>query len=124
MRKKRLLVYSILVLIVVSLVVVGYRNAKAPGKYDDFAKCLTSKDVLMYGAYWCPHCTDQKKLFGKSFQYVTYVECALPGNPNQQTALCIQRNIESYPTWEVNGSKVLGVLPLEDLSARTGCQLL
>ena len=29
----------------------------------------------MYGAYWCPHCQAQKKVFGESFQYVPYVEC-------------------------------------------------
>ena len=44
-------------------------------KLDDFAKCLTQKSVVMYGAYWCPHCQAQKKLFGSSFKYVNYVEC-------------------------------------------------
>ena len=37
---------------------------------DSFAKCLSAKGVKMYGAWWCPHCKDQKESFGYSFQYV------------------------------------------------------
>jgi hypothetical protein len=45
--------------------------------YDQFAKCLAAKNAKMYGLYWCPHCLEQKKMFGKSIQYVPYQECAL-----------------------------------------------
>ena len=31
----------------------------------------------MYGLYWCPHCIDQKVMFGDHFSYVTYVECGI-----------------------------------------------
>ena len=30
-----------------------------------FAKFLSGSNVVMYSAYWCPHCHDQKQLFGK-----------------------------------------------------------
>jgi len=40
-----------------------------PGAYDDFAECLNQKGAVMYGAYWCGHCKDQKKMFGNSFKY-------------------------------------------------------
>jgi hypothetical protein len=60
---------------------------------DAFAKCLTAKGLTMYGAVWCPHCQDQKALFGDSFKYIKYVEC--PDN----TQLCIDKNIQGYPTW-------------------------
>ncbi len=32
-----------------------------------FARCLTDRQVKMYGAYWCPHCAEQKEMFGESF---------------------------------------------------------
>ena len=30
-----------------------------------FAKFLNENNIVMYSAYWCPHCHDQKQLFGK-----------------------------------------------------------
>ena len=65
---------------------------------DAFAKCLTAKGLTMYGAEWCPHCKDQKALFGTSFKYINYVEC--PNNTN----LCIAKNIQGYPTWILEAS--------------------
>jgi hypothetical protein len=33
------------------------------GKYDLFAQCLKDKDAKFYGAFWCPHCQNQKAMF-------------------------------------------------------------
>ncbi len=33
-------------------------------KYDKFAQCLATKQAKMYGLYWCPHCIEQKEMFG------------------------------------------------------------
>ena len=72
------------------------RPAQA-GKLDAFAQALKDQGAQFYGAFWCPHCQDQKKIFGTSKQYLPYVECS---NPNQSmNQLCIGKNIESYPTW-------------------------
>ncbi|MEI6296996.1 MAG: hypothetical protein WCO84_05110 [bacterium] len=61
---------------------------------DEFAGCLASKNVVMYGAVWCSHCQNQKKLFGDSFRLVKYVEC--PDN----IKLCTDKGVTGYPTWE------------------------
>ena len=93
------------------------------GKYDGFAQCLTEKGAVMYGAYWCPHCQAQKKLFGSSWDYVTYVECSLP-NGNGQTEVCIKEGITGYPVWKfADGKKISGQLSLEQLGSFTGCEL-
>jgi hypothetical protein len=94
-------------------------------KYDAFARCLTQKDVKMYGAYWCPHCSEQKELFGKSFQYAPYVECGVPGTTSKLTESCAEASIKHFPTWQFPpvGERVEGVIPLQDLSFRTGCPL-
>ena len=60
---------------------------------DAFAKCLTAKGFVMYGAVWCSHCTAQKALFGDSFKNIKYVEC--PDNIN----LCLTKGVQGYPTW-------------------------
>jgi len=94
-----------------------------PGKYDDFAQCLTDNGVKMYGAYWCPHCLDQKKEFGNSWQYVDYIECSLPNNGGQ-TQVCDDAGIEGYPTWELgDGTQLSGVQTFETLAEKSGCVL-
>lgn len=98
-------------------------EAGEPGMYDDFAKCLSEKGVVMYGAYWCPHCKNQEELFGGSWKLVNYVECSLP-NRAGQTQLCSKAGITGYPTWEFSdGSRAEGELSLQQLSDKSGCSL-
>ena len=94
------------------------------GEYDAFAQCLTDKGAMMYGAWWCPHCQNQKKLFGDAFKKVKYIECANPINQNEQTAECETTKITGYPTWIfADGSRTEGEASLNALSLKTGCTL-
>lgn len=91
--------------------------------YDEFAQCLTQKGVKMYGAYWCPHCNNQKEMFGSSWQYIDYVKCALR-NSRGQTPSCREAGIRAYPTWVFpDGRKIEGELSFKELSEYSGCQL-
>ena len=47
------------------------------------------------------------------------VECAKDGK-NSQTQLCIDKKIQGFPSWEINGNLILGVLTLKELSKLTG----
>lgn len=92
-------------------------------RYDEFAKCLTAKQVKMYGAYWCPHCSDQKAEFGGSFRYVNYVECAIKGSREMSPA-CKEAGVKLFPSWQFgSGPLVEAVFPLQELSDKTGCTL-
>ena len=93
-------------------------------RYIGFAQCLTDKQVKMYGAYWCPHCADQKSLFGKKgFEKITYIECDRNGE-NANPQLCKAKKIEGYPTWEfADKSMNAGEMTLAELSKKTGCLL-
>lgn len=116
-------IYGIVGLLLLAGVVWLIVTPGKPGKYDDFAKCLTEKDIKMYGAYWCPACAKQKQIFGKSFNLVQYVECGIPGDKTKQTEICNKENIGSYPTWEINGEKSTGVFDIQELSSITGCKI-
>ena len=84
------------------------------------AKYLTDKGVVKYSAYWCPNCLNQSELFGKqAYKELNVVECARDGK-NSQTQLCIDKNIKGFPTWEINGKLILGVLSLKELSKLSG----
>src|SRR3989344_4336978 len=114
--KTKYLMYLVIFLIVSGIIYFAYDRAKAPGKYDEFAKCLNEKDVKFYGAYWCPSCAEQKRIFGKSAKYLDYIECSLP-NRGGQTQICIDEKIQGYPTWELpTGEKITGVMSLERLA--------
>ena len=98
-----------------------YGSNTTPGMYDDFAKCLTSNGVKMYGSFQCPHCADQKVLFGDSIKYVDYVECGPLTGPEAQ--VCKDANIVGYPTWKIGGSYVKGTQTLQDLAKYSNCKL-
>jgi hypothetical protein len=90
---------------------------------DSFAQCLKAKGAKMYGAWWCPHCADQKEMFGFAFQYVNYVECS-PEGQRTINDVCKQAGIKDFPTWQFpDGSRTEGTQPLAVLGQKTGCTL-
>ncbi len=102
---------------------VGGGSTPAPGKYDTFAQCLKDQGAIFYGAFWCPHCQAQKKLFGSSQKLLPYVECSTADGKGQNQA-CIDKKVNSYPTWEfADGSRLTGEIPLEQLAEKTSCVL-
>ncbi len=109
--------------LVVILVAYGSWWHYVNHRYDDFAKCLSAKKAKMYGAYWCPHCADQKEEFRRSFRYVNYVECAIKGS-SEMTPACKAAGVQHYPTWQFGESPLIeGKFPLQELSDKTGCSL-
>lgn len=91
-------------------------------KYDEFSMCLADKGAKFYGAFWCPHCQAQKKMFENS-QKLPYVECSTPDTKGQ-TDICKEQKVESYPTWIFsNGERISGEISLETLAEKTGCEL-
>jgi protein-disulfide isomerase len=116
------LAFVALLITVAALLCVPGGSAES-NDLDGFAKCLAEKNTTMYGSFLCPHCDDQKKLFGSSFRYVPYVECSMRGS-RQMTFPCMAAQIRFTPTWIfANGERLTGVQPLKDLSEKTGCKL-
>ena len=86
----------------------------------ELAKYLKDNGVVKYSAYWCPNCLNQSELFGKeAYKELNVVECARDGK-NSQTQLCIDKKIEGFPSWEINGKIIIGVQTLKELSELTG----
>ena len=89
------------------------------------ARHLQEIGAKEYGAYWCPHCHDQKMLFGKeAAALIDYIECD-PKGQNSRAQLCqaAAANVKGFPTWEIKGQFYSGTQSLEklaDLSGYTG----
>jgi uncharacterized membrane protein len=85
------------------------------------AEHLSDEGALFYGASWCPHCQEQKRMFGASVDRLPYVECSLSGPSGPQSMACRQAGIRSYPTWVINGRVVVGqVMSLAELADASG----
>lgn len=117
------------IIIIVAVMAIGFgaffltQRQNQPSKLDDFAKCLKDKGVIFYGTFWCPHCQNQKELFGSSAKYLPYVECST-SDSNGQLEVCNQAKVQGYPTWQFSdGLRQEGGMNLKELSDKSGCQL-
>ena len=85
------------------------------------AEQLADSGALFYGAYWCPHCQEQKALFGASQDRLPYVECSPSGPRGSTASSCVSAGVQSYPTWVfADGSRVNAVMTLRELADRVG----
>ena len=76
---------------------------------------LHDSGARFYGAYWCPACQEQKKLFTASVDRLPYIECTPEGRGGPRAVDCLTRNIEQYPTWIIDGQRHTGVVSVERL---------
>jgi hypothetical protein len=111
-----------LVIIIGMKIITGTMQPKL--NLDEFTICLKDSGATFYGAFWCHNCQDQKKMFGSSKKYLPYVECST-ANGKEQNALCKEKGIKGYPTWEfADGTRpFVGVVQLEQLAEKTSCVL-
>lgn len=119
---------TITILIITLVVIAGlgfliHKDNTTPGKLDGFAQCLKEKGAVFYGAFWCPHCQNQKKMFGRSEKLLPYVECSTP-NGQGQLSVCTDKGVKSYPTWIFSdGTSLNGEVELSTLAEKTQCVL-
>jgi glutaredoxin len=72
--------------------------------------------VKMYGAFWCPHCIDQKELFEDAKDLIPYVECT------EEKEVCQREGISGYPTWKfTDGTSLSGSQSLSLLAQKSDC---
>ncbi len=112
-KKSRWKIYlGIIGVVIVAIAAYSVYSTTRPGPYDNFAKCLTEKGAVVYGAIdWCKYTQGQKAMFGNSWKYLNYQDFTkLPG-------------IKKTPTWVINGAWHENVQSFDKLAALTGCKL-
>jgi len=119
----RITIYVVLIAAACGLAYYFFHRSEH--EHDAFARCLGERGAKMYGAWWCPHCQEQKEKFGASFKFAPYVECGIKGDTHGQSQVCKDENIKHYPTWQFppTGERVDRIFSLQELSDRTGCPL-
>jgi uncharacterized membrane protein len=96
-------------------------SASGPGSpyQEAVARHLRDTGALFYGAYWCPACREQKRLFGSAASELPYVECD-PAGAGARPDLCAQAGVRTYPTWTVGGNRHEGLTPVDTLAKLSG----
>jgi uncharacterized membrane protein len=111
------------VILVLHLYYSGFLG-DAPTAEDPRAKAvavhLAQTGAKMYGAFWCPHCQEQKSYFGASASRLPYIECSPDGQRSPQAAACKDAGINSYPTWIINGKRIEEVMTVKQLAEASG----
>lgn len=119
---KKFLPWIIVGVVVVGIVSFLVVEGNKPGQYDNLAQCIAKSGAKFYGAWWCPHCQAQKKMFGKSVTYLPYVECQTADSKQKQ--ICIDAKIEGFPTWVfADQTRLTGEISLKTLAEKTNCPL-
>lgn len=87
------------------------------------ARHLKEVGAKKYAAWSCPHCYEQKQLFGiEAVKELDIIECQ-PQGVDPKPALCQAANIPGFPTWVIKGQQYSGVQSLNklaDISGYTG----
>ena len=92
--------------------------AASTSRQSDLARHLRLVGAVFYGAWWCPHCTHQKEMFGSAaLELLPYVECDKDDAGRQR---CEEAQVRAYPTWVLKGERRLGVLSLDELALWSG----
>lgn len=110
----------IIAVMIMSMVLTGCGSSSTPvassPAITELASCLTKNGATFYGTEWCPHCKEQKKLFGDALAQVNYVDC------DKNKVACDAAKVKWYPTWVfADGSTLVGTKSLEDLATKAWC---
>lgn len=81
---------------------------------------LEQTGARYYGAFWCPTCAEQRRVFGRSADRLPYVECSPDGRNGPRAMACISAGIEGYPTWVIGGQRIQALLTPEELARYSG----
>lgn len=118
--------FGVILLVLAAVFLAGCTSGGYPQEeIDKLAQCITEKEGVFYGTFWCPKCAQVKKNFGSSMKYLTYVECDARGE-NEQSELCIEKGIDKYATFVFNDDPnkdnwLVGAPSLEELATKAGC---
>lgn len=99
---------------------IGWEITTTSGPAEiELAQHLASVGATKYTAYWCPHCYDQKQLFGEeAYNIVPHIECT-PDGLNGEPERC-EGVVRAFPTWQIDGQIYEGTQTLERLAELTG----
>jgi uncharacterized membrane protein len=90
-------------------------QGSSTAEQEALARHLAETKAVMYGAFWCAACKEQKARFGSAASSIPYVECD-PNGVGARPDACRQAGVRVYPTWVIGRERREGVLSLDELA--------
>lgn len=88
----------------------------ADPRLQALATHLDESGARFYGAFWCVACQQQKELFGRAAEELPYVECSPDGRSGRLAFACVQKDVQTYPTWIIGDQRLEGVVQPQELA--------
>jgi len=98
----------------------GMFQPRAEPRMTALAQHLDATGAKFYGAFWCPSCREQKKLFGGAADALPYVECSPAGRQGGMAFECVNAEIRDFPTWIIRGRRYEQIMQPDELATRSG----
>ena len=106
----------IVVIIVLAILILTQESGASEDEKQQLAQCLTEKGYSLAGTSWCPHCQDQKEMFGTSITFIDWHDC------DEEPEYCEEKGINAYPSWiSPLGTVSPGVKDFTFLREVSGC---
>jgi len=104
----------ITIIIIIAILAFSYfiLTKETPITPENVTKCIGENSVL-YTQLGCHYCEVQEKMFGDNYHDLTIIDCFF------EKEKCLE--IQTTPTWIINGEKYRGVQSIEKLQELTGC---
>ena len=103
-------------LVLIGAAQAGWLSPPVDPRLEALAVHLKDSGAKYYGAFWCPNCQKQRRLFGRAADALPYVECSPNGRTGAIAFECASQGIDNYPTWVIRGVRHQGMLTPDELA--------
>lgn len=111
--------YTLLVCIAAIVLIAAFvscvlLNDDTDVSMDDIANNITANGWILYSTTTCPHCVEQKDVFGDDIERIVVINCDVSEDAYNQ---CIANNITGVPAWinSVTGEVRVGMQNVDNL---------
>lgn len=95
----------------------GFSVSPVLDKEKEFLDCLKEEDITLYIN------SDNALETLRGIKVVDYLSSIKIINCLRFNQVCLENNVNSFPTWVINGKLTAGDISLSDLSKLSGCNL-
>ncbi len=103
-------------LVLIGAAQAGWLSPPVDPRLEALAVHLQDSGAKYYGAFWCPNCQKQRKLFGRAADELPYVECSPNGRTGAIAFECASQGIDNFPTWVIRGERHQGMMTPDELA--------
>lgn len=117
MKKKEIVIYAGLIILVLTIIFVIMYIKKNGNSDEETIQCIADHSTLIVKT-GCSRCAAQKTILGnENLDKFKIIDCAKEENIQK----CIDSGVRLLPGWIINGEKYEDIYSIEELKNMTGC---